>query len=651
MISSVFSSAVPLVGEVNGVPSMSVDGRHVAWLSSGDSAPRLVLFDVDRRCERGHVEAKISRAQAFAWSHLPNVGVAVADRNGDENWTLYRVRVETGDWTPLGEPCGAQTRVVGLSTQRPQEVLVATNKRDPQHHDYDVSSLGTGERTRLLENVGYSAVYFDEWFRPRLVETVNTDGSRELWHGDPRRGKLFLRVPHEEALCVRFMHFSADGYIAYFVLPDGPAGMRLVGLCCGDDTPAMLVETVFAVRRADITQVLSAPSTARPELVEVEQFRRRTVALRPSLEPSLRALRRRLGGEPTILERRLDDRYWLVAERRPDLDGRYFVYEPHRDELWPLSATRPGRGRLPIVCRVADVPLRDGQQAVTYLTRPNVDRLKRGRGADNDLPPAVLLVHGGPWRRSRWEYSERRAWLATQGFTVIEPNFRGSTGFGAAWVNAADRQWGAAMQDDLEDTLDWAVRQGYADPARIALVGGSYGGYAVLQLAATSRRRFRCVVAISPVTDLVAFTEELPAYWHTAAPMVRHRVGDPADAAQRRALTEMSPLHHAAAVRCPVLLVHGLNDTRVPVKMSTRMFMALARGNRDALLALLSDEGHDIVNTGNRLACDALLATFLARHVRGEDLPYLTSGTTTMKLLYTPRAELAQSRVAKAGSV
>ncbi|MGH3842171.1 MAG: alpha/beta hydrolase family protein, partial [Pseudonocardiaceae bacterium] len=344
------------------------------------------------------------------------------------------------------------------------------------------------------------------------------------------------------------------------------------------------------------------------------------------------------GAEPLLLERRLGDRYWLVAEYRAGADARYFVYQPDVDQLWPLSVARPRQHRLPIFCRIADVPLRGGGRAVTYLAGPHSGRLGDGGTAKDTCPPAVLLVHGGPWRRSRWEYNERRAWLANQGLTVIEPNFRGSTGFGADWVNAADRQWGAAMQDDLEDALDWAIRRGHADPDRIGLVGGSYGGYAVLQLATTSVRRFSCVVATSPLTDLVAFIEELPEPWRTAAPMVRRRIGDPADPEQRRALVQKSPLTNASTVCCPVLLVHGVNDTRVPVEMSARMFMALARGGKDATLALFPDEGHEIVNASNRRAADELIAGFLARHLRGAATPYPSPPAATMNILHTPRS-------------
>jgi dipeptidyl aminopeptidase/acylaminoacyl peptidase len=606
---------------------LSADGRHAAWLSSGDTAPRLVLFDVERRRELGHVGGVPARVRAFRWTNCPGVGIAVADGTGTENWTLHRLRLAEADWTPLTDSA-VQTRIVGLSARRPAEVLVASNRRNARYHDYEVVCLLTGERAHVLENAGYSAVYFDTDFRPRLVETVAADGSRHLWHGEPARGNPFLRVPHEQALGVRFTHFSTDGTRAYFVLPAGGTGTRLVGLRCVDGEAATEAELLFSAKRADIGRVLGSATTGRPEYLEVERFRRRAVALDPELDRALRALRRRLGAEPSVLERRLDGRCWLVAVPRPDAAG-YFIHRPDDDELWRLAGAPPRPGQPRVRCRVADVPLRTGERAVTYLTGP--------APAPSGPPPAVLLVHGGPWRRSSWEDGERRVRLAGQGFVVLEPNFRGSTGFGMDWVNAGDREWGSAMREDLEDTVDWAVRRGHADPERIALVGGSYGGYAVLQLAASSARPFACVVTTAPLTDLVAFTENPPEPWWTALPMVRRRVGDPADPAQRRVLASRSPINHAASVRCPVLLVHGVNDARVPAEMSTQMFMALARADRDATLALFRGEGHEIVAAGNRRAYDELVADFLGQHLRGA-APGRGADLGTATVLRTPSA-------------
>ncbi|MFE9581485.1 alpha/beta hydrolase family protein [Nocardia sp. NPDC006044] len=616
--------------ELNGPPTMSSDGRRIAWLSSGDAAPRLVLFDVARRRVESSATGAPDRVRAFSWTHLPGTGLALADATGREEWSLHRLRA--GEWTVVAQDSGAQLRIAGLGYRRPAEVLIATNARDPHHHDYDVLDLRTGARTRVLRNTGYAACYFDADFRPRLFETVNPDGSRDLWHDRGTR-RLFLHIPHEAALVTRFSHFSGTGELVYFVLPEGDTGTRLVAWHCRSGERATEAKTLFSVQRADVVRVLADPASGRPEYLEVQRFRRRMVALSPSLESPLRVLRRRLGAAALILERQPGDRYWLLAQHRTDADASYFGYRPDRDELWPLTQARPGRDPSPIFCRAAEVPTRTGERAVTYLS---------GLRERDRARPAVLLVHGGPWRRSGLEFDLRRAWLAEQGYVVLEPNFRGSIGFGARWVNAADRQWGAAMQDDLEDTLDWAIRRGHADPARIALVGGSYGGYAVLQLAATSARTFRAVVALSPLTDLVDFVGNLPAPWRTAAPMVRRRIGDPALSDERRRLARYSPVNNAGTLDCPVLLVHGAEDARVPVEMSSRMFLALARAGLDATLALFPDEGHEIVGAANQRARDELIAGFLARHLRGTAALTDPPASSSMRLLHTPNASPAR---------
>ncbi|RAJ42427.1 dipeptidyl aminopeptidase/acylaminoacyl peptidase [Kitasatospora sp. SolWspMP-SS2h] len=627
-------------GELNGVPSISADGRFAAWLSSGSAAVRLVLHDLARGREvhRGRVGA--ARCRAFTWTHLPGVGLAEAeaDAAGAENWALHLVRVESGQWQRLGDGA-ARMRIAGLSERHPDQVVVAVDAAAPGHRDYLRICLRTGAGTPVLTGSAHAAVYFDRELRPRLAETVLPDGARELRHldagdgGRPTPGARYLHVPHEDALTARVLGFAADPARLHLVLPDGPDGVRLAELDCRPGAPAGAPRTLHRLAGGDYAGVLTGPD-GRPELVHVERERLACVPLDGRWADAVQRLRAALGTEPEVLERRPGA--WLVASHRPERDVHYLVHDPDGGGTRPLCEARPGRAPLPVECHPVEVPLRDGRRAVGYVTRPTGPRPPDGPG------PAVLLVHGGPWRRSRWRYTERRAWLAARGCTVIEPNFRGSTGFGSGWISAADGQWGAAMQDDLEDTLDWAVAEGLADPDRIALVGGSYGGYAVLQLAATTDRPLRCAVASSPLTDLVGFVAEPPAFWRSAAPMLRRRIGDPARPEQRAALAERSPVNRAAGVRCPVLLVHGANDSRVPAAMATRMFMALARADRDATLALFPDEGHEVVTAANRAALDGLTAGFLDRWLRpapapGAPEPGPAPGST-VKLFDSPRA-------------
>nr|AGZ94390.1 prolyl oligopeptidase family protein [Streptomyces sp. 31A4] len=622
--------------EVNGPPALSADGRFAAWLSSGTSAPRLVLYDVTERRElrRAHVSA--ARCRAFTWTYLPGIGLAEADADGTENWALFLVRVDSGTWQALGDGSATRMRIAELSEQRPDTLVVSVDGKAPGHRDYLRISLRTGATTPVLRSSGHAAVYFDRALRPRLAETVLTDGSRALRHLTPagEDGGGFLDLPHEEALTSRVVRFGGDPERLYMVLADGPDGVHLAELDCRAGRPARLLRSLHRVGHGDFGGILFGQDTEVPDLVQVERARAECVSLTGQWAPAIERLRQDLGTEPTVLERRAGR--WLVAAHRPERDVYYAVHDAERGETWPLVRARPDQEPLPVDCTPTAVPLRGGGHAVTYVTRP------AGAGGPG---PAVLLVHGGPWRRSRWQYAERRAWLAARGCTVIEPNFRGSTGFGPAWINAADRQWGAAMQDDLEDALDWAVAEGLADPDRIALLGGSYGGYAVLQLAATTRRALACVIATSPLTDLVRFLEEPPDFWRSAAPMLHRRIGDPADPAQRAALEAASPVNRPEGFACPVLLVHGATDSRVPADMATRMFLALARADRDAVLGLFPDEGHEVVTAGNRAALQELLDRYLTEWLGPADAPGRTgtptggpAADTTLKLFESPRA-------------
>lgn len=613
---------------VNGPPSVSPDGRFAAWLRSGDQSPEIVLYDMTSRLELSRRRVGVGRCRSFTWTHVPGTGIALSDEDGAENTRLHRVNLETGEWTALGGPGTSRTSIAGLSARRPGEVLVASSGSDVSSRDYRILSLDGRESTTILRDSGAAAVYFDLDFRPRLTETVRADGGRELAREDPARGRAFLSVPHEHSLTTRLVGFSTDGDRVFFVLPHGD-GVRLAALSCAGDASASAGKTLAAVEGGDFARILFADDTGEPDLVEIERARRHCVPLTARWVAAVESLRRRLGTEPVVLERRSDDRVWLVAAYQPHRDVQYFGYEPGSDDLWLISEAQPGGPVWPVKCESPWMPFRDGKRAVAYVSRPEQ--------AGDQMLPTVLLAHGGPWRRSRWEYDERRAWLAAQGYTVVEPNFRGSTGFGSAWVNAGDRQWGAAMQDDLEDALDWAVSRGLADPDRIALVGGSYGGYAVLQLAATTRRRVRCVVATSPLTDLVSFLEKPPDFWSTALPMLHRRVGDPGDPGQRARLSALSPVSNVTGFRCPVLLVHGARDSRIPVAGVTRMFMELARADREASLALFPDEGHEVMTTRNQRLLRSLLGGYLAASLKDQD-GETWPNDRELKLFHTPRA-------------
>jgi dipeptidyl aminopeptidase/acylaminoacyl peptidase len=233
----------------------------------------------------------------------------------------------------------------------------------------------------------------------------------------------------------------------------------------------------------------------------------------------------------------------------------------------------------------------------------------------------VLLVHGGPWGRDRWGFHPLHQWLANRGYAVLSVNFRGSTGFGKAFVNAGDREWGAKMQDDLHDAVAGAVREGVADPERVAIMGGSYGGYAALAGLTFTPEAFACGVDIVGPSNLVTMVETIPPYWRSLIEVDAKRVGDSRTEEGRSFLWSRSPLPFADRIRRPLLIAHGANDPRVAQAESDQIVAEMGANGIPVTYVVFSDEGHGFVRPPNRLAFRAVTEAFLGAVLGGRHEP------------------------------
>jgi dipeptidyl aminopeptidase/acylaminoacyl peptidase len=250
---------------------------------------------------------------------------------------------------------------------------------------------------------------------------------------------------------------------------------------------------------------------------------------------------------------------------------------------------------------------RDGLTIHGYLTFPP--------GAERSQLPAVLNVHGGPWARDRWGFGPEAQWLANRGYLCIQVNFRGSTGYGKAFINAGDREWGAAMQDDLSDAVAYVIGLGWADPARVAIYGGSYGGYAALAGAAFTPGLYACAVDIVGPSNLITLIETIPPYWAPLIAQFHNRVGNPET--DRDFLWSRSPLSAADRITVPLLIAQGANDPRVKQAESEQIVAALEKAGIDHEYMLFPDEGHGFAKPENRLRFYGAAEQFLARHLGG----------------------------------
>jgi dipeptidyl aminopeptidase/acylaminoacyl peptidase len=262
------------------------------------------------------------------------------------------------------------------------------------------------------------------------------------------------------------------------------------------------------------------------------------------------------------------------------------------------------------------IKARDGMNLVSYLTLPpHAD--SPGRRRPGKPVPMVLLVHGGPWDRDEWRYNPVHQLLANRGYAVLSVNFRGSTGFGKHFVNAANKEWAAKMQDDLLDAVDWAIREKIADPNHVAIMGGSYGGYATLVGMTFTPDRFACGVDIVGPSNLATLLKASPAYWAPMVQMLKDRVGDWTTEEGTRLLAERSPLRHVQAIKRPLLIGQGAHDPRVKQAESDQIVQAMQRHTIPVTYVLFQDEGHGFARPPNDLAFYAITEAFLARFLGG----------------------------------
>jgi dipeptidyl aminopeptidase/acylaminoacyl peptidase len=548
----------------------------------------------------------------YAWAHDNRHLLYLQDRGGDENWRLYRVRPgesEGEDLTPFDE---VQVQLLAHEKERPHEALLAMNRDDARLHDVYHLDLHTGALAKVAANPGdVSAWVADADLRVRGALASTPDGGSVLRvrGGDAASPwRDLVSWGPEDALGSGPLSFSRDGGRLHLLDSREANAARLVRLDIGTGAVAVLAED----DRFDVSGVVFHPDTREVQMVGYTRARREWTVVDPSIAADVEAIRRLHPGDFEIVDRTHADDVWVVAFTRDTEAGSYWRYDRATRRGGLLFTTRPALARYTLAeMRPVAFAARDGLPLEGYLTLPP--------GLPPRRLPMVLVVHGGPWVRDEWGYDAEAQWLANRGYGCLQVNYRGSTGYGKTFLNAGNREWGGRMHDDLVDAVRWAVDRGVADPDRLAIYGGSYGGYAALVGATLTPDLFRCAVDIVGPSNLITFIETIPPYWSTFLAMLRERVGDPvADADFLRA---RSPLTHVDRIRIPMLIAQGANDPRVKRAESEQIVAAMREKGIPHEYLVFEDEGHGFAKPENRLTFYAAAERFLARHLGGRYEP------------------------------
>jgi len=378
--------------------------------------------------------------------------------------------------------------------------------------------------------------------------------------------------------------------------------------------------------RADAGGALVHPTEKTVQAAAFSYERAEWKVLDKAIEPDLTYLKTVADGELTVVSRSDDDERWLVSYVVDDGPARVYLYERLGERVRVGKDAPPGRATFLFTNRSAlektalakmhpvVITSRDGLKLVSYLTLPWWAD-KNGR-AEKPLP-MVLLVHGGPWARDSWGFNGYHQWLSNRGYAVLSVNYRGSTGFGKGFVNAGNMEWATKMHDDLIDAVDWAVKGGIADKDKVAIMGGSYGGYATLVGMTFTPDEFACGVDIVGPSNLVTLLKSIPPYWEPEIENLKKRVGDFTTEEGRKFLESRSPLTLAEKIKRPLLIGQGANDPRVKQAEADQIVSAMQRKNIPVTYVLFPDEGHGFQRPPNSMAFNAVTEAFLAAHLGG----------------------------------
>ncbi|MEU8119519.1 S9 family peptidase [Spirillospora sp. NPDC049024] len=536
---------------------------------------------------------------AHAW--LPSGGTVLylaEDEGGDRAFTVDVASGERGEVTPEG---AAGLTLIDPDTHRRLGPLLSA--RDARGRSVLHRVAGAGRPAVPIDAAGEAGQWFlDRGDRLRAATRLDDDGVLHVLARSGDGWSVVRKVPPPASLATHPVEVSADGGALLFVAPTGIGRMGLVSIDLGSGEE----RTVVAHADADLDYVETHPESRALQLLVFAGPRALYRPVDDGFGAALEGLRRMDPGDPQIVSRSRNDRTWVVRFDGADSPPAHVVWHREEGRGEPLRDPYPALRRRSLATpRPVSFEARDGWTLEGYLTRPR----PAGRGPG----PLVLRVHGGPWTRDAWEFQPDPHWLADRGYACLQINFRGSDGGGPRFLDAADGDWGGAPQDDLEDAVRWAVREGHAAEDRIAICGQSYGGYAALVAATMRPRLFRCAVAVCAPVDLVDFVTHIRDAGLPTRGHFLHRVGHPDR--DRDRLAERSPLAHASSCHTPVLLAHGCADPLVPVRHTERFAAALAAAGRPTEPLLFRDEGHGIAGRRDRVRLARAVARFLAEHL------------------------------------
>lgn len=591
-------------------PKISPDGRGLAWIAPDERDVLQVWVQSSGEASGRKATADPRRGiQYFFWGQDSRTLFYAQDSDGDENYHIYSVDIgspgaEAIDRTPFP---GAKVEGIWTEPTRPSRILVGLNLRDRGLFDVHRIDLETGTIELDTENpgdvVGWEA---DGDLVIRAAVAAAAGGGMDLRVRDSAGGpwRTVIRWDANDIIGSGIQGFAPDGRGLWLSNNQGRDTAAFTRLSLDDGSEVVIASDPDS----DLRQTLIHPVTKEAQAACFGVNRYDWRAIDPAIEADLSRAATVSHGNLEIVSRDRADRIWILAFAPDDGPASWYRYERDTGKADLLFHSRAELVDAPLApMKGIAIEARDGMRIHVLLTLP--------LGVEPRGLPVVMNIHGGPWWRDEWGFHPEVQWLANRGYAVCQVNFRGSTGFGKRYVNAGDKQWGGAMQDDITDAARRLIAEGIADVKRIAIYGGSYGGYATLAGVTFTPDLYACGVDIVGPSNLLTWLDSIPPYWEAYRDVLRRRVGD--RDADRDLLVARSPFFHVSQIRCPLLIAQGANDPRVPKPESDQIVEELRRAGREVEYIVFDDEGHGFARPESRLRFYEAAERFLARHLGG----------------------------------
>jgi dipeptidyl aminopeptidase/acylaminoacyl peptidase len=599
---------------------ISPDGKWLSWTAPRDGVLNIWVAPVSNPEAAKPLTSERERpVRQYFWAPDSTQILFIQDKGGDENFLLYGVDVATAKQTTLTPFQKTRVEVVGISNRHKDRILVGLNNRDPKWHDVYSLNLKTGKLTLVERNDGFAGFIADNDLNLRVASKSRDDGGTDFYRvtNGVIEQKPFGSVGLEDSLTTNPAGFTADGKTLYWIDSRGRNTAALIAQDVTSSKTTVLAESP----KADISNLLQNPKSLRAEAYQAEYLKPEWSALDPSIGSALAWLKSKLHASPVVQSRTDADDKWIVSADPVVEPASVYLFDRKAQTLTKLYTGRPDLVGAPLVPMwPVEIKSRDGLTLPSYLTLPATADANHDGSADAPVP-LVLFVHGGPWGRDAYGYNPYAQWLANRGYAVLEVNYRASTGFGKDFITAGNLQWGKKMHDDLIDAVDWAVANRITTPDKVAIMGGSYGGYATLAGLTITPEKFACGVDIVGPSNLFTLLQTIPPYWEAIKRQFYQRMGDPTTEAGRAVLQAASPLTYVDRIKRPLLIGQGANDPRVNKRESDQIVAAMKAKNIPVTYVLFPDEGHGFARPANTVAFNAVAENFLQPCLGGRAEP------------------------------